>query len=124
VARDTKRRAQEEQAIQTADAIALMSNAVERLARNTATDRTEDSDEEVERADPVSTEEAVPEILVADPRLQPLFRSEAYRLTNRRSRVTTREVARLTRRANEIRPQITRLFAGSAPLEFIPFLLR
>jgi hypothetical protein len=96
VARDTERRAQEDQAIQSADAIALMTNAVERLARNAATGRTEDSDEEVERADPVATEEAVPEILAADPRFQPLFRSDAYRLTNRRSRVTTREVARLT----------------------------
>jgi hypothetical protein len=89
VARDTERRAQDDQAIQIADAIALMTNAVERLARNAATDRTEDSDEEVERPDPVATEEA-------DPRFQPLFRSDAYSLTNRRSRVTTREVARLT----------------------------
>jgi hypothetical protein len=93
-----------------------MTNAVERLARHAGTDRTEDC-EEVERADPVAPEEAVTDILAADPRFQPLFRSEAYRLTNRRSRVTAREVARLTRRSNEVRPRIIRLFAGSTVLE-------
>jgi hypothetical protein len=101
-----------------------MTNSVERLARHAGTDRTENSEEEVERADQVAPEEAVPDILAADPRFQPLFRSEAYRLTNQRSRVTTREVARLTRRANEVRPRIITLFAGSTVLEVTPFLLR
>ena len=127
IARDADRSRQEDQVVQTATALTQMTEAVTHLAKVTYERGTngaglEDDDDTADGTDDPET--PVAEIIAADPRFQPLFKLETYRLTNRKTRVTSRGVSRLTKRAGEIRPRMTKSFSGRDILEIIPFLSR
>jgi hypothetical protein len=125
--RDVTRSRHEDQVVQTASALTQMTEAVTRLTRVTTrrgpdggvTD--DDDDEENEREDP---EVPVAVIVAVDPRFQSLFNLENYRLMNRRPKVTARGVSRLTKRAGDLRPRMTKSFTGREGLYIIPFLTR
>jgi hypothetical protein len=127
LAREVNRNRQDDQVTQTATALTQMTEAVAHLAQ-VATTRGQTADYEGDEDDGANDmdyqEGPVPEITAADPRFQPLFDLESYRLTNRRAVVTARGISRLTKRAGEIRPRITTLFSGRDSLYIIPFLSR
>ena len=125
--RDVTRSRQEDQVVQTATALTQMTEAVTRLTRVAARrepDGADQGDEDDDAKDLDELELPVAAIVAADPRFQALFNLDTYRLINRRSKVTARGVSRLTRRAGELRPRMTKSFTGRDGLEIIPFLTR
>jgi hypothetical protein len=113
--RDVTRSRQEDQVVQTATALTQMTEAVTRLTRVAARrgpDGADQGDEEDDEEDQDVPELHVAAIVAADPRFQALFNLDTYRLANRRSKVTARGVSRLTKRAGELRPRMTKSFTG------------
>jgi hypothetical protein len=109
---------------ETTRALELMAQAMSHLSTRVrdGRDAGSGSDGEV-----LATEERgaeVPEIRVADPRFHSLLSVHSYLLTRRSPHVLPRQVARLSKRAVELRPRLGTSFGGRSPLAVLPFLQR
>jgi hypothetical protein len=120
VLREEQRRAGPDPTAQTANALTQMTAAVSALARVAQHSRDPDPapDDLFMPVEP--PEDPVLGIVVADPRFSSLFDLESYRLNNRRRQVSARQIAGLTKRAQELRTRISKLFDGRGALEIIP----
>jgi hypothetical protein len=124
VLREEQRRAEPNPTAQTANALTQMTAAVSALARVAQQPRAPDSASDDLFLPLEPPEDPIIGIVVADPRFATLFDLESYRLTNRRRQVSAIQIAGLTKRAQELRPRISKLFDGRGALEIIPFLIR
>jgi hypothetical protein len=114
-----------EESAESSRAVEIMAQAMARMTSQLTHGRGTDSESEGEGPDPGNAEElSIPDVRVADPRFKVLLSIEPYRLSRRGTQVLPRDVAKLSKKAAELRPRVGRYFGGSPPLAVLPFLQR
>jgi hypothetical protein len=110
--------------VESTRALELMAQAMSHLSTRLPHGRDAGSGSEGDDGQDGARGADVPEIRVADPRFQCLLSVRSYLLTRRNPKVFPRQVARLSKRAVELRPRLGTPFEGKSPLAVLPFLQR
>jgi hypothetical protein len=101
-----------------------MTNALAALSTRATRSNGAGSDEDDEFNASADPKDVVPEMRVADPRFASLLLVSTYLLSRRSPVVLPRQVAKLSKRAAELRPRLGNYFDGTSPLAVLPFLQR